>query len=228
MRPLLCVFGLLALVVIPAAFAGCDVATTTPAEVALAASLDVKIVLSDAPDNGTVYADMAISENGSIVTGFSHGEAATCNGVALQSSVLGFQGRVPVQSNGGAYLFTYNSGQANTTVTVEARRGKLLTPLAHSVLSRLHTLVMTYEPAKDMASVSGYASMSSSSGPDGAAQANSGLYTLDSSALSSLTAGSGYVGLHWSSSANGTVSGPAFHALSTQYDSFADAQVTWS
>lgn len=226
-RPV-CGVGLLALLFLVATLAACDAATITPLAATVAANLDVKVLVNDAPENGTVYADMAISENGTLVTGFSHGETATCNGVQLQASALGFQGRVPLQPNGGAYVFTYTSGQSSTSVTVEARRGKLLTPLAHTLLSRLHSIVMTYTPAKDMATVSGYASMSSSSNADAAAQANSGLYTLDTSALSSLSAGDGYVGLHWSSSANGTVSGPAFHSLSTQYDSYADAAVTWS
>jgi hypothetical protein len=223
----LCGVGLLALLL---AFAACDLtaATTSPATATAAGDLDVKVLINDSPENGTVYANMAITLNGNLVTQFSHGETATCNGVALQGSLLGFQGRVPTQPNGGAYVFTYTQSQMSTKVSVEARRGKLLTPLANAVLSRLKNLVMTYEPAKDMTTVNGYASMSSSSGPDGPSQSNSGLYTLNASALSSLTAGSGWIGLHWTSSGNGTVSGPAFHSLATSYDSYADAQVTWT
>jgi len=150
------------------------------------------------------------------------------HGVPLHGSILGFQGRVPTQPNGGAYVFTYTENQKSTSVTVAARRGTLLAPLAHSVLSRVQSLIMTYEPAKDLAMVSGYASMSSSSAPDGPSQPNNGAYTLSASALSALAAGSGIIGLHWSSSANGTVSGPAFRSLATQYDSFSSEQVTWS
>jgi hypothetical protein len=171
---------------------------------------------------------MAITLSPNLVTQFSHGETATCNGVPLQGSILGFQGRVPTQPNGGAYIFTYTENQKSTSVTVAARRGSLLTPPTHSVLSRVHDLVMTYTPAKDMATVSGYASMASASGQDGSSQPNTGSYTLSASALTALAAGSGIIGLHWSSSANGTVGGPAFRSLTTQYDSFASEPVTWS
>jgi hypothetical protein len=190
-----------------------------------AANLDLSLAVVDTdptPADGMVAVIAQFELSGEVVD-LDGAATVTCNGVALENSGIGFEGRVPLLAAGGSYTFVHTRRGTATTVTVSAPpRPVVVTPAAGAHVTRTKSLSVTYQPGSG-------SGVRASAGDDttgvlGSNQPDTGTYTgLD---VTSLHPGAGTVGIIRDVAT--TPAGTGFKsARSTVSVASVDVPVTW-
>lgn len=189
-----------------------------------AAELDVKIHVLDTdenPSDGKVPVVMQFFFGGKYVK-LTGNAAISCNGVPLQDQGLGYMGRVPLESAGGAYTFQHSRGGVNTLVTVTAPPRPVFAPptIEGATIARTNNLSIYYL-AGNGKSVRGRASDGTNSTDN--SQDDDGIHEgLD---VSGFSAGPGTLSL--TREFADPISGSGFHSVENKYSILKRINITW-